>query len=97
MCYTLIHSINAQAYWLDFSTQTLHTFWYLFIMTIDTSPLCLYKVSESIYILHKMLLWVLTTATARGLLSLYISTLAASVFTPSTNGLFLSGFIYIDS
>ena len=28
---------------------------------------------------------------------LYISTLAASVFTPSTNGLFLSGFTYIDS
>ena len=24
--------------------------WYLFIMTIDTSPLCLYKVSESTYI-----------------------------------------------
>ena len=42
--------------------------WYLFIMTIDTSPLCLYKVSESIYLLHKILLWVLTTATVRGLL-----------------------------
>ena len=58
--------------------------WYLFIMTIDTSPLCLYKVSESTYI--NILLWVLTTATdehiylVRGLLYLYIPTVAASVF-----------------
>ena len=51
---------------------------YLFIMTIG--PLCLYKVSESIYILHTILLWVLM---CEGYCN---STLAASVFTPSTNG-----------
>ena len=48
---------------LIFQPRPFTLSWYLFIMTIDTSPLCFYKVSESIYILHKTLLWVLTTAT----------------------------------
>ena len=64
----------------------------LFLLSsIDTSPLYLYKVSESIYILHNILLWVSTMnifILCEGYCSLYIS---ASVFTPSINGLFLSG------
>ena len=68
--------------------------WYLFIMTIDTSPLCLYKVSESIYILHKMLLWVLTTATVRGLLSfVHFHSSCFSVYT--FNQWVVSEWIYI--
>ena len=62
-------------------------------MTID---LCVCIRSVKV-LLHNILLWVLTTATdehnylVRGLLYLYIPTLAASVFTPSINGFFLSG------
>ena len=67
ICVVLYTNTNAHSYWLDFSTHRpfipFQLSWYLFIMTIDTSPLCFYKVGESIYILHKILLWVLTTAT----------------------------------
>ena len=82
---------------LIFQPRPFTLSWYLFIKTIDTSPLCFYKVSESIYILHKTLQQLLMNIFIlyKGYCSLYISTLAASMFTPSTNGFFL--YTYIDS
>ena len=55
MICVVLYTNNAHAYWLDFSTQTLHTFPAVLELTL---AFCGCKVGEST--LHKILLWVLT-------------------------------------